>query len=142
MKAVKYIPILVLLFSCHDNDNNNNKSLPKIEKDSVPKHPFKYVDSIVPKEIRDTLRKISFVKDADHYYDSISNHKEGVTFVTEMIDTVTNEIYPDAVDMAQDHVIKLYRFKVNPATREIRVLDIETLKWLSIKEYIKLNIGK
>jgi len=138
MKTLKYISFLILLFSCHNE--GDNKSHPEIKKDSVSRHSFKYVNSIVPKEIRDTLRKISFVKDADHYYDSISGHKQGVAFITERIDTVTNEIYPDAIYWSPEHTTLLYRFKVDPMTHEIKVRHKSGI-WFSIDQYVYLTKG-
>ena len=129
---------MILFLSCHNT--NGDKTLPVVEKDSVSKHPFKIApDVLVPKEIRDTLKKLSFVKEAGRYYDSISDKKEGVTFIMAMIDTVTNEIYPDAIYWTPEHSMILYRFKVNPLTKEIRLSDIETANWITLKEYDKLN---
>jgi hypothetical protein len=126
MKVVYlFVVLAVLLVYC------NNKKIATV-------YTFQFPDSVFQSKIRDTLRKLPFVKRSQIYFDSVSNHREGVTFI---IDTFRNKIYPNAVfyDKEENHFQKLYEFEVNPQTMEIKINDIDTGGYITIEEYYKLN---
>ncbi len=115
------------ILSCKDNTKTN----------SADKYKLKWPDSLLAKKIRDTLRTFPFIKERDRFYDSLTNHKEGVTFT---MDTSKGKIYPTAVFYIEEEkrFQKLYRFEVNPETLEIKVNDINTGTFITIEEYYKL----
>jgi hypothetical protein len=126
MKVVYSFIVLVVLLACCNN-----------KKTSI-EYAFKFPDSAFQSKIRDTLRKLPFVKRSQIYFDSVSNHTEGVSFI---IDTFRNKIYPNAVFYVkkEKHFQRLYRFEVNPQTMEIKINDTDTGEYITMEEYYKLN---
>lgn len=121
------IPILLLLFigACQNKTATSNKTAQ-----------LEWPDPILEAKIRDTLRTFPFIKRAEFYFDSLSNHKEGVTFT---MDTFRGKIWPIAVYYKDNYFQKLYRFEITPATMEIKISNIESGEFISIEEYYELN---
>ena len=117
------------MWGCN-NDQSTKSSRIVIKKIVWP-------DSALYAKIQDTLRTFPFIKREQRFFDSLTNHKQGVTFT---MDTFKDKIYPIAVFYVEEEkkFQKLYRFEVNPQTMEIKVNDINTGEFLSINDYYKI----
>lgn len=126
MKGVYFFIVLIFLFACSN-----------YKKEVAEDYSFKFPDSILQGKITDTLRLFPFIKKYQAYFDSLTDHKQGLTFT---MDTFRNKIYPIAVfyDEKEKHFQKLYRFEVNPQTMEIKIGDTNTGEYITVDEYYKL----
>lgn len=81
--------------------------------------------------------KIPFVENTNQYLDSLTRHKQGITFI---IDSVgANEISVMAGYNGPERFETYYNFTVYPKTFDIMIEYPETGELVPIEQYIKLK---
>ena len=86
--------------------------------------------------VTDTLMKLPFVINSNHYIDSISNHQHGISFIA---DTADNEILVKAGYNGTERFETYYHFSIDRKTSEIKILEPVTGDYISLEEYQKNN---
>ncbi len=107
------------------------------KNDSTASYIHHFTDTTLENRITAALMKLSFVKKANTYIDSFSNHRHGIAFMLDSLGKGENEIYVQAGYNGDQRFETYYQFYVNPRTLEIKVYDVVDDKKLSVKEYLK-----
>jgi hypothetical protein len=141
VKYFLYIFLIFVLLSCNNDGKSNDISTTDSSADGVKKEPesrviYRLADTALEAKITDSLLKLPFVQKSNSYIDSLSNHKHGISFIS---DTANNAITVMAGYNGAERFETYYNFTVNPKTFEIKVLDIITGNFISVEEYIKKN---
>jgi hypothetical protein len=134
---------LLILLACgcnNDGDTTHTTSgdSPKtsMRQDSSIHIAYNFADTTLRRKITDMLMQLSFVKESDRYIDSISDHKKGISFLT---DTASNGIVVVAGYNGKDRFETYYNFTIDPDTFTIKVLDPVSGDFVTVAEYIKRN---
>jgi len=98
---------------------------------------YTFRDTILEKEILDTLVKLPIIKRNNSYIDSVTNHKHGIAFIMDTLVKGDTDIFIQAGFNGEDRFETHYQIYVNPKTMDIRFYDPVGDKKLSIKEYEK-----
>ena len=136
--------LLLICFAACNNNSPAAKDAPAkdtlavvTKNDSVASYIHRFTDTTLENRITDALLKLSFVKKANTYIDSFSNHRHGIAFMLDSLGKGENEIYVQAGYNGEERFETYYQFYVNPKTLEIKVYDVVDDKKLSVKEYLK-----
>jgi hypothetical protein len=136
---------------CRDSGNKNVLSGNTLVNDSTVVHSSadttkpvsssplieNFTDSALETRITDTLMKLSFIRKTNHYLDSLTNHKHGLSFI---IDSVgVNELSVIAGYNGPERFETYYNFTVYPKTFKIMIEYSDTGELIPIEEYIKLK---
>ncbi len=97
----------------------------------------KFRDTVLESRIADTLMKLSFVKKTDHYMDSLTDHKHGISFIMDSVGT--NEVSVIAGYNGPERFETYYSFAIYPKTFDIMIEYPDTGELVPIEQYIKLN---
>ena len=147
MKYPCFFLFLCLMAACNNNDRTGKKksltnadttaitNIPKVDIVSSYYHHFN--DSALEEKITTAIMKLDFVKKANIYIDSFSNHQHGIAFMVDSLGSDKNEIGVQAGYNGETRFETYYTFYVNPKTLEIKVLDVVNDKKLSVREFIK-----
>lgn len=132
-KLFPYLLLLALLTSCGHKQNKEQATA-----DSVQVAPSA---SLTDQFIHDTLLTIPQVKSSDKYIDSLTNHKHGISFLTGNAKQGKEDLgYEVQAGYNNDeHFETYYFFYINPATKEIKVLDQVSGNVLPLKEWEQQN---
>ena len=134
---------VIFFAACNNNSPAAKEESPKDtvtvipKKDSVSSYIHHFTDTTVENRITAALMKLSFVKKANTYIDSFSNHQHGIAFMLDSLGKGEKEIYVQAGYNGDQRFETYYQFYVNPKTLEIKVYDVVDDKKLSVKEYLK-----
>ena len=143
MKIIFSGLVLFCFAACNNNAPATNGSSGKdsiaivSKNDSANNYIYHVNDTTLENRITAELMKLPFVKKADTYIDSFSNHQHGMAFMLDSLDKKENEIYVQAGYNGDLRFETYFHFYVNPQTMEIKVLDVVNDKKLSVKEYLK-----
>lgn len=141
MKPALFFLLILLVCGC----NNDNETAPgasadssktNTQQDSSSHIVYNFTDTTLQARIKDTLMRLSFVKESNRYIDSISEHKKGISFIT---DTANNEISVMAGYNGSERFETYYNFTINPGTFDIKVLDPASGEFVTVAEYLKRN---
>lgn len=147
MRDICFILLLCLLAACNNNDRTEKEkpvtktdtlavnNISKIDTASSYYHRFN--DSALEDRITKAIMKLPFVKKANAYIDSFSNHQHGIAFMVDSLGSYKNEINVQAGYNGETRFEIYYNFYVNPRTLEIKVLDVVNDKKLSVLEFMK-----
>ena len=143
MRKLFFLLVFFPFYSC----NNDSKQVTppevkdtaaiKPKKDSAAAYYHQFNDSSLENRITAAIMKLSFIKKADAYIDSFSNHAHGMAFMLDSLDKAESEIYVQAGYNGDTRFETYYHFYVNPKTLEIKVLDVINDKKLTVKEFLK-----
>ena len=81
--------------------------------------------------------KLPFVKKANAYIDSFSNHQHGIAFMMDSLGKGEKDIYVQAGYNGEMRFETYYQFYVDPVTLEIKVYDVAEDIKIPLKEYLK-----
>lgn len=143
MKSISFLLVVFCLAGCNNSSPVAKAAPPKdtvaivTNNDSANHYIYHFNDTTLENRITAELMKLPFVKKADAYIDSFSNHQHGMAFMLDSLDKKENEIYVQAGYNGDMRFETYYHFYVNPKTMEIKVLDVVNDKKLSVKEFIK-----
>ena len=150
MNIIKYIPFvlsIITLLSCNNDKKNSELAVSDSSADhssalaekavspSLSRHRF--TDSVLEARIIDTLIKISFVKKTNHYLDSLTGHRHGISFIVDSVGA--NEISVMAGYDGPERFETYYNFAVYPKTFDIMIEYPDTGELVPIEQYIKLK---
>jgi len=142
MKACIFSLLVVFLFSCNSNTESNN-TIPKdstavaVKEDTPRTYIHRFADTLLEDKITGVLMKLPFIKKANAYIDSFSEHKHGIAFMVDSLGKNETEIYVQAGYNGDQRFETYYSFYVNPKTMAIQVYDVVNDKKMTVKEYIK-----
>ncbi|MBS1511954.1 MAG: hypothetical protein JST86_13990 [Bacteroidetes bacterium] len=113
--------LLVLAMAC----NNNASTTPHADSTGKTTDTLNSNKELVkvyntPKDFLDTISKFPFVSASNHYIDSFTNHKQGISFI---VDTTAKEFVVTAGYNGEQRFETYYTFSVNRQTRTITVMD-------------------
>lgn len=139
MKLVSIIFSLFLICGCNNNESTENNragdsTSTVMRQDSSSGIVYNFTDSILQAKITDTLMQLSFVRESNRYIDSVSDHKHGISFIT---DTANNEISVMAGYNGEERFETYYNFNINPVTFEIKVMDAGSGDFVTVDDYLK-----
>ena len=95
---------------------------------------YNFPDTVLGAMISDTLMKLSFIQKTNIYIDSLTGHRQGISF---MPDTVDNTISVMAGYNGPERFETYYHFTIDPKTFDIKILDEMNGEFVSIDEYLK-----
>ena len=135
MRYLALVSFTIGLLAC----NNSGKKSPDERKDTpAVNNPTALPGETNPAKdpITDTLLKLPFIIKSNSYIDSISNHRQGIAFIS---DSTEGMITVKAGYNGAERFETYYHFSVDPKTLEIKILDIISGDYISLEEYIKSN---
>jgi len=122
--SLLYIIFICLPVSCKNNSETKNSETPKETTDSI-KTDKKSVSDLENKML-DKLSKLPEWIQANQYIDSLTNHKHGLSVMTEKPNKETTD-YCFRVGYNNELRFETYfNFYVNPKTFELKILDVLT----------------
>ena len=143
MRNTRLLLLSFIFFACNTNSPGEKKPLP-IDTPITVTHTAPFTeyhqpgyDSALEARITEAIMKLSFIKKADAYIDSFSNHRHGMAFMMDSLEKGQTEIYVKAGYNGDERFETYYHLYVNPKTLEIHVMDITNDKKLPVKEFLK-----
>jgi hypothetical protein len=141
VKPVLFILATCFIYGCDNNGNvatttTGDSATTSIQQDSSSHIVYNFTDTAMYNRITDTLLQLPFVKTSNHYIDSLTGHKKGISFIT---DTLQNEITVMAGYDGAERFETYYNFSIDRKTFEIKVMDAASGEYLTIADYIKKN---
>lgn len=135
---MRYLALVFFTISLLACNSNGKKSADERKDTSAVNNPTTQPGETNPAKdpIMDTLLKLPFIIKSNRYIDSISNHQQGITFIS---DTAEGMITVKAGYNGAERFETYYHFSVDPTTLEIKILDIISGDYISLEEYIKSN---
>ncbi|HAO45667.1 MAG TPA: hypothetical protein PLZ45_09420 [Ferruginibacter sp.] len=143
MRYLLLLWALIAFASCNNSTDAPAKDV-SVTKDSLPpqvsneketSYIHRFPDMVLEHKITAALLRLSFVQKSNSYIDSLSNHKQGISF---MLDSAKdNLVSVQAGYNGEQRFETYYHFYVNPRTMEIQVYDPVEDKTRSVKEYLK-----
>ena len=141
MKSLCSILFIFCLVSCNSAGKNETVPTDTIPvaaiKDTALQYIHSFPDSTLENKIKEALLKLSFVKNADAYIDSISKHQHGIAFMMDGPESNNDEIYVKAGYNGTERFETYYSFYVNVKTLDIKVYHAVEDKKMPVKEFIK-----
>lgn len=140
--------LLSCLLGCNNSPGTNDYVVMKDSistsngKDSSLSYIHRFTDSALKSKISDALMKLPFIKKANEYIDSFSNHKHGIMFMLDSSGKDENEISVQAGYNGDQRFETYYRFYVNPKTLDIKVYDVVHDNKIPVKDFIKSQLKK
>lgn len=143
MKRVWFIGIVLFFLAACNNDSETKT--PPVDsttketgkrQDSSSRMVYNFTDSILQKKIVDTLMQLSFIKETNAYIDSISNHTQRLSFIT---DTAGSAISVMAGYNGAERFETYYHFRIDPDTFAISVLNEASGNFIPAAEYKKMT---
>lgn len=132
-KVFLYFTLFLLVTSCgHKKDRQQASGSDSVQvKNNTLSEQF----------IHDTLLTIPQVKKSDSYIDSLTNHKHGISFMVGKPQQGKEDLgYQIQAGYNSDVRFETYYFfYINPANKEIKVLDATSGNILPLQEWQKQN---
>ena len=131
---------LIFVAACNNNSPAPKEESPKDTVTVVPKNDtaasyiHHFADTTLENRITTALMKLSFVRKANTYIDSFSNHRHGIAFMLDSLGKGENDIYVQAGYNGDQRFETYYQFYVNTKTLEIKVYEVVDDKKQSVKE--------
>lgn len=140
---ILFAAFLLFSFTACNNDSTV-KEEPVAKVDSLPKEPankaeqgyiHRFTDTALEQKVTAVLMKLPFVQKSNRYIDSISNHKQGISF---MLDNTRGAGISVLAGYDSDERFETYyHFYVDPQTMEVKIYDPLENKTVPVKEYLK-----
>lgn len=140
---ILFAAIVLLSFTACNNDSSVTEE-PVVKEDPVPKgteakaeqgYIHRFTDTALEKKVTAVLMKLPFVQKSNRYIDSISNHKQGISF---MLDNTRGAgISVLAGYDSEERFETWYHFYVDPQAMEVKIYDPLENKTVPVKEYLK-----
>jgi hypothetical protein len=123
---------LLVLISCNGNQDQNAEK----GKDTTAQTGYPTIADVMQQEpdITDSLLKLPFIIRSNNYIDSISNHQQGIAFLS---DSTATEIVIRAGYNGEERFETYHTFIVDRKTGEIRVSDPVSGEDIPLKDYLK-----
>ena len=145
MRYLLLSAMLILLGACNNESDVPGQNGTDVLHDSISPAPAKEASAYMHKfgntnaerEIINNLLKLDFVMKSDQYIDSLTDHRQGISFMQDSTAGSENAISVLAGYNGPQRFETYYHFYVNPKTMEVKVYDPVTDKTLSVKEYLK-----
>jgi hypothetical protein len=137
MKSILTISIAAFLWSCNNEPKQIQQNKSTKKDTTVTLKPTKSLQEIFEDKVTDTLVKLDFIHKRHLAIDSISNHKHGITFITDSVIDVNKDVFVRAGFNRDDRFETYYQFYVNPKTMQIKVYDVIEDVQIPLDEYIK-----
>jgi hypothetical protein len=132
-KIFLYFALFVFVTSCgHKKDKQQGTGADSVQVENT---------TLSKQFIHDTLLTIMQVKKSDAYIDSLTNHKQGISFMIGKPQQGKESLgYQVQAGYNSDvHFETYYFFYINPANKEIKVLDQTSGNILPLQEWQKQN---
>jgi len=131
----KFVVVLALMIAACNNSGNNT-NLPTDSTGKVFDSNAILAPIPVPKQndIFDTLNTLAFVKESNHYIDSITRHKHSIAYI---IDTTDAEYTITAGYNGEERFETYYHFTIDKKTKVIKVQDNASGNMITPEEFEK-----
>ena len=142
MRTLFAVFVLFSFTAC--NNDSSVTEQPVVKEDPVPKgtgvkaeqeYIHKFTDTALEQKVTAVLMKFPFVQKSNRYIDSISNHKQGISFMLD--NTQGAGISVLAGYDSEERFETWYHFYVDPQTMEVKIYDPLENKTVPVKEYLK-----
>ncbi len=145
MRYLLLFAMIIFLTACNSESKAPGQGETAVLQDSIPPVPPKEATAYLQKlgntkdelEIVNNLLKLDFVLKSNLYIDSLTEHRQGISFIKDSTGGNAEVISILAGYNGPQRFETYYHFYLNTKTKEIKVYDPVSDKALSVKEYLK-----
>ncbi len=137
MRQLLLISLSLTVLACNNNrENTNTGTTDSLTSAMIDQKEESLVPADMDKTIEDSLMKLPFIQESNRYIDSLSGHQRGIAF---MRDSSEGWINIRAGYNGPERFETYYDFSIDPATKEIKILDAILGDYITLEEFMKKN---